>query len=388
MLRLLALFLLLGPLAACGGASGDVSASLAVADAMSGDTTGYARADRPREFVFPADHGPHPAFKTEWWYVTGNLRATDGTDRRFGLQFTVFRSALSADTAAARQRPSAWAANQLYMAHVGLSDVASGRFYAGETFARGAAGLAGAASGDSLRVWLGGIEMTRTGPLVQGGAVPLRIVATTDEGAGYDLAATPTKPLVLQGDRGLSQKGPGEGNASYYYAQTRMETTGTVTLASGETVPVEGLTWLDREWSTSALGAGQVGWDWFALHLDDGRDLMLYQLRRTDGSTDPLSSGSLVSANGEKTELDAADYTLEPLATWTSPRGGTYPTRWRVRIPSEDLDLTIEAVLPDQELPVSVRYWEGAVDVTGSASGVGYLEMTGYADAASPAPGA
>ena len=132
MLRLLALFLLLGPLVACGGASGDVSASLAVADAMSGDTTGYARADRPRAFVFPADHGPHPAFKTEWWYVTGNLRATDGTDRRFGLQFTVFRSALSADTATARQRPSAWAANQLYMAHVGLSDVASGRFYAGE----------------------------------------------------------------------------------------------------------------------------------------------------------------------------------------------------------------------------------------------------------------
>ncbi|OZC02331.1 lipocalin-like domain-containing protein [Rubricoccus marinus] len=386
MIRPLALLLLL-PLAACGGASGDVTASLAVAEAMSGDTTGYARADEPRAFTFPADHGPHAGFKTEWWYVTGNLRATDGTDRRFGLQFTIFRSALSADTS--RQRPSDWAADDLYMAHVGFSDVSAGTFSSGETFSRGAAGLAGAASGaDGLRVWLKNIELRQAGALVEGGALPMRIVAQTDDGAGYDLTAVPAKPLVLQGEKGLSQKGPGAGNASYYYAQTRMTTSGTVTLVSGETVPVEGLTWLDREWSTSALGEGQVGWDWFALHLDDGRDLMIYQLRQSDGGKDPLSKGSLISASGEKQHLPSTAYTLEPLATWESPRGGSYPTRWRVRVPAEGIDITVEAAIQDQELPVSVRYWEGAVDVSGSASGVGYLEMTGYADAASKAPGA
>ena len=391
MLRPLALALLAGPLAlalaGCSDAAADVNASLAVAEAMSGDTTGYDRADRPRAFTFPEDHGPHPGFKTEWWYVTGNLRATDGTDRRFGIQFTVFRSALTPD--GGRQRTSSWAADQLYMAHVGLSDVTGGRFFSGETFARGAAGLSGVVStADSLRVWLGGVELERAGPLAAGGAMPMRLTAQTDEGAGYVLTATPAKPIVLQGDRGLSQKGPGAGNASYYYAQTRMATTGTVILPDGEAVPVEGLTWLDREWSTSALGEGQVGWDWFALHLDDGRDLMLYQLRREDGSKDPLSKGSLIPASGEKRHLPADAYSLEPLATWESPLGGAYPTRWRLRVPSEGIDVTVTAAMDDQELPASVRYWEGAVDVTGSATGVGYLEMTGYADAASKAPGA
>lgn len=353
---------------------------------MSGDTTGYARATEVREFVFPEDHGPHSGFKTEWWYITGNLRATDGTDRRFGLQFTIFRSAMAPEETTTRA--SDWATNQLYMAHIGLSDVDGGHFFSGETFARGSAGMAGATTEDGLRVWLGEIELTQSGALVKNGAMPMRLLATTDEGAGYSLLATPVKPMVFQGDQGFSQKGPGEGNASYYFAQTRMETTGTVTLPDGEAVPVEGLTWMDREWSTSALGPDQVGWDWFALHLDDSRDLMLYQLRTTDGTKDPLSKGSLVSAEGVKQHLPSSEYSLEPLDSWTSPLGGEYPIRWRVRVPSEGIDLIVEAALPDQELPVSVRYWEGAVDVSGSASGVGYLEMTGYADVASKAPGA
>ena len=365
-------------LAACGDVADGVRATVSVAEAMTGDTTGYARADRPRDFVFPADHGPHDGFKTEWWYVTGTLRATDGSDRRFGVQFTVFRSALSPDTAAARA--SAWATNDLYMAHVALGDSAAGAFYDEERFARGAAGLAGAEA-DPLRVWLGPVEMAG----LEGGtsgAVPLRIEGRA-EGASYSLRARPTKPVVLQGDRGLSQKGPGQGNASYYYAQTRMATTGTVTLPGpngGEVVPVEGLTWLDREWSTSALSPDQVGWDWFALHLDDGRDLMLYQLRRRDGTKDPLSKGSVIGRDGAKTGLDAGDYALEPLDTWASPRGGSYPTRWRVRVPSAGLDLVVEGMMDDQELDATVRYWEGGVTVTGSASGTGFLEMTGYAD--------
>ena len=383
-----ALVLFAAGLAGCGDAP--LGASVSVADALAGDTTGYARADRVRPFAFPEDHGPHEAFKTEWWYVTGNLRATDGSGRRFGVQFTVFRSALAPparDSAGQAARTSAWATTQLFMAHVAVGDVAAGRFYSQERFARGAAGLAGA---DPARVFLGPVELAATAAPDASGAVPLRIAGSAG-GAAFALDARPLKPVVLQGDRGLSQKGAEAGNASYYYAQTRMATTGTVTLpgpggAPGEAVPVEGLTWLDREWSTSALAGGQTGWDWFALHLDSptgpGRDLMLYQLRGADGTKDPLSEGSLVDADGRKTRLAAADFSLESLATWTSPGRAAYPTRWRVRVPSEQIDVTVSAVIEASELDATVRYWEGAVDVAGSASGTGFLEMTGYADAA------
>lgn len=363
-------------LSACAGDPQPVGARVSVAEAMSGDTTGFARAEVVRDFVFPADHGPHPAFKAEWWYVTGNVRATDGSDRRFGIQFTVFRSALAPDTAASA-RASGWSTEQLYMAHVAIGDVAAERFYDAERFARGAAGLAGA-SAEPVEAFLGPVRLVQAGADA-GGAVPLRLTGEAD-GAAFDLTARPLKPVVLQGDRGLSQKGAGPGNASYYYAQTRMATTGTVTLPDGEAVPVEGLTWLDREWSTSALGPNQVGWDWFALHLDDGRDLMLYQLRQTDGTKDPLSEGSLVGPDGAKTRLDAGDFELEPVATWESPSGGEYPTRWRVRVPSAGLDVEVAAAFEAQELDATIRYWEGAVDVRGSAGGVGFLEMTGYAD--------
>jgi len=355
-----------------------VGASVSVAEAMSGDTTGYARAEAIREFIFPEDHGAHPAFKTEWWYVTGNLRATDGSNRRFGIQFTIFRSALS-PVASSTDRESPWATNQLYMAHVALGDSAAGAFYAEERFARGAAGLAGAVA-DPIRVWLGPIELTEAGALAPDGTAPLTFYGEA-EGAAYELAATPIKPIIYQGDRGLSPKGEGVGNASYYFAQTRMATTGTITLPDGETVPVEGLTWMDREWSTSALADDQVGWDWFALHLDDGRDLMMYQLRVREGSSSvPFTKGSIISPEGVKTELVPGAFSMEPLDTWTSLDGTEYPVMWRLRVPSQDLDLTVSAMMLDQEFDATVRYWEGGVTVGGSASGVGFLEMTGYAD--------
>ena len=362
-------------LAACGGGPAPVGASVSVAQAMAGDTVGYARADRVRDFAFPADHGPHPGFKAEWWYVTGNVRATDGTGRRFGIQFTVFRSALTPDTAAARG--SGWATNQLYMAHTAIGDIAGQRFFNAERFSRGAAGLAGA-SAEPVSAFLRTERLDAVGPA--DAAFPMRLQGDAD-GATFDLTARPLKPIVFQGDRGLSQKGAGDGNASYYYAQTRMATTGTVTVGD-EAIPVEGLTWLDREWSTSALGAGQVGWDWFALHLDDGRDLMLYQLRQSDGTKDPLSKGSLIGADGAKTPLNSSQYELIALDTWTSDSGGAYPTRWRLRVPSQGLDLEVTAALEASELDATILYWEGAVDVAGTATGVGFLEMTGYADAA------
>ena len=184
----------LAALAGCGGGPAPVGASVSVAQAMSGDTVGYARADRVRPFTFPADHGPHPGFKAEWWYVTGNVRATDGTGRRFGVQFTVFRSALAPDTA--RARASGWAAGQLYMAHVAIGDVAGQRFYDAERFARGAAGLAGA-SAEPVAAFLGPVRLDGVGPA--GGAVALRLRGDA-EGAAFDLTARPLKPVVLQGD--------------------------------------------------------------------------------------------------------------------------------------------------------------------------------------------
>ena len=365
----------------CTDAPEPVGASLAVAEAMAGDTAGYARATAPRAFTWPADHGPHPDFRIEWWYATGNLRATDGSGRRFGYQFTIFRTALAPDTAQA-PRESAWATRQLYMAHVTLSDLDAGRFYHRESFQRGAVGLAGAQA-SPLRVWLGPNELRGEAGPAAAGVPPLAIRAQADGAALYDLRLVSTRPPVLQGDRGLSPKGPEPGNASFYYSLTRLATTGVITVR-GEAIPVEGLSWLDREWSTSALGAGVLGWDWFALHLDDGRDVMLYRLRRADGSADRYSRGTVVGAEGAVRALRIGDFSLAPEGTWESPRGGAYPARWRVRIPSQGLDLRVTPALHDQELDAAVRYWEGAVDVAGTETGRGYLEMTGYAEQENP----
>ena len=356
-----------------------LQASVSVADAMSSDTTGYRRATEIRDFTFPADYGPHPGFKNEWWYLTGNLNGPDG--RPFGYELTIFRFALAppSDTTAPRSA-SDWRTDQFYMAHFAVTDSAGQAFYADERFGRGGAGLAGAQA-DPFRVWLEdwSIESTGEDPF------PMRLRAQQD-GAAIDLTVRPEKPRVLQGDRGLSQKGPGVGNASYYYAYTRLATEGTV-VSGGDTTQVSGQSWMDREWSTSALGPNQVGWDWFALQLDDGRDLMYYQLRNTDGSASRFSEGTIVGPDGRKTAVGREEVEVEVLDTWTSPDGThTYPVEWRLQVPSANVDVRITALMKNQEMDVSVRYWEGAVRVTGSDTGRGYVELTGYGDsAASPA---
>ncbi len=354
---------------------GEIRASVSVAEAMGGDTTGYFRAEAVRSFLFPEDHGPHPGYKTEWWYYTGNLGTEDG--RRFGYQLTFFRIALTPPDAVPVARASAWAANQLYMGHFALTDVGGGAFYAFERFSRGAAGLAGAQAAP-YRVWLE--DWSAEGP---SGAFPMRLRARQDALA-IDLTLRAEKPAVLQGDRGLDRKGPEPGNASYYYSFTRLPTTGTVTVG-GQAYAVRGLSWKDHEWSTSALGDDLVGWDWFALQLSNGQDVMYYQLRRRDGTPSAFTTGALVQPDGTARPLALAEVTLDVLETWSSPRGGAYPARWRLRIPAADLDLTLTPYLADQELDVSVRYWEGAVRLEGTAggttvSGSGYVEMTGYAE--------
>jgi predicted secreted hydrolase len=346
--------------------------SLSLTDMLSGGSTeGYARATEPREFRFPEDHGAHEEFRTEWWYFTGNLTTAGG--RRFGYQFTLFRSAV---TPGMPPRESDWATRQVYMAHFAVTDPVNEAFHAHERFSRGAAGLAGVQN-QPFRAWLEDWQ-------IRGGEdpPPFRLSAA-EGGTSIELELEATKPLVLNGDRGLSRKGREEGNASYYYSYTRMATRGTVTVGF-KTFEVQGSSWLDREWSTSALEEGQVGWDWFALQLSDGSDLMVYRLRQADGRSDDLSSGTLVAADGSSRSLRGGDFVIEPLTEWTSPATGIeYPSKWRLTVPDTALDLQITPLLPDQELVLSFRYWEGAVTVSGTSageavSGKGYVELTGY----------
>ena len=355
-----------------------VQASLAVSAALgSGDLAGFARALAPRRFSFPADLGPHPEFRTEWWYYTGNLETAAG--RHFGFQLTFFRTALAPPAAGAAPRASAWAASQLYLAHFALTDTAGRRFHAWSRLDRGALGLAGARA-TPFRVWLEDWSAESAEP----GGLPVRLRAAEGDVA-IDLVLTSDKPVALQGDRGLSPKGPEPGNASYYYSLSRMSARGTVRVG-GEPLPVSGLAWMDREWSTSALGPDLVGWDWLALQLDDGRDVMVYRLRRRDGTTDAHSAGALIAADGATRPLAEGDVTLDTLDHWTSARSRVrYPSRWRLAIPGAALSLEVTPRLPDQELIVGTRYWEGAVRVEGTAAGRpvtgrGYVELVGYGE--------
>jgi predicted secreted hydrolase len=334
---------------------------------------GFARAEGPQPLVFPEDHGPHPDYQTEWWYYTGNLETADG--RHFGYQLTFFRRALLPPDQRV-DRLSEWGTDQVYLAHFTLTDVAAGRFQAFERYARGAAGIAGAQS-PPYRVWLQDWSVEQTGP------DEYRLQASEGD-IHLDLLLSDTKGPVLQGDQGYSRKGPEPGNASFYISQTRLASRGTVQVA-GETFDVQGSSWMDHEFSTSALSAGQVGWDWFALQLDDGSELMVFHIRRDDGSPDPFSSGTLVQPDGSTRHLSQEDFKIETAGSWRSPHtGADYPSGWRVTIPSAGLSLEIEPYLADQELNVSYSYWEGAVRIAGQAGGKpvqgsGYVELTGYA---------
>ena len=354
-------------LAACNEAP--PPATLSVAEQLgSQPAEGFARAQVPREFVFPADHGPHRDYRNEWWYLIGNLDTSDG--RRFGFQATFFRIGLVANPL---ERASHWAASEAWMAHLAVSDARTASHRAAERFARGAVGLAGATT-KPLRVWLEDWELSSP----DGGASWQLDAATQD--FRLELTLRPKRPVILQGERGLSQKSTEPGNASYYYSVPRLAATGTVTF-DGSRHDISGLAWLDREWSTSALGVEQAGWDWFALQFADGRDLMYYRLRHKNGSVDGMSRGSLVDREGHRREL-GPDLELWPLRYWQAPDGRRYPVEWELRLPGELQPIRVAAVFDAQYMALAVRYWEGMVDVRDAATGItvgrGYLEMTGY----------
>ncbi|MEM8486670.1 MAG: lipocalin-like domain-containing protein [Bacteroidota bacterium] len=367
-------FGLVGGVLLLGSEPAPLGASVGIGQAMAGDTTGYVRALGPMPIQFPADHGAHPGYKLEWWYYTGNLQTQEG--RRFGYQFTIFRNALAPPDSGEAEDGSAWRTKQLYFAHFALSDIDNQKFYAFERFSRGAAGLAGATPAP-FRVWLDDWEATQIGDEMP----PMRVRAAED-GVAIDFTMDLVKPIVLQGDAGYSVKGTGYGNASYYYSMTRMDTRGTVAI-NGTEHAVEGLSWMDREWSTSLLRADQVGWDWFSFHLGDGRDVMYFNVRNTTADVAPYAHGVVVGPTGDKRLLEPDNVTLTVLDTWESKHGGVYPSQWRLQIPAEGLDLEITPFMNDQELDLAVRYWEGAVRVEGTAGGdpidgSGYVELTGY----------
>jgi predicted secreted hydrolase len=336
-------------------------------------------------FEFPRDHASHPEFKLEWWYYTGNVQTRDG--RRFGYQVTFFRVGIDA----APTNPSRWAVRDLFMTHLAVSDPAGRRYRYDERLSRGGPGLAGADS-DRYRVWnedwqAGLLDDARdAGPGDPAFSSAEHYIRALSHNAGVDLVLDQGKPPAINGVNGISQKGAMAGNASHYYSLTRMPTRGTIVI-DGERYEVTGESWMDREFGTSFLEPEQQGWDWMSIQLADGRELMLYQLRRGDGSRDPRSSGTLVDQRGRATHLAADDFTLTPAgATFRAPSGAVYPIRWSIAIPKAELALDVTTPLENQELSTEgagISYWEGIIDVRGQSgsralSGRGYLEMTGY----------
>ena len=336
----------------------------------------WRQAVGPWKWVFPRDHGSHPEFRTEWWYFTGNLN--DPSGKRFGYQLTFFRQGI---VLKAKDPNNPWSIRDLFPGHFTLTDVSANQFWYAERLSRKGPEIAGAAE-DKMDVWLLNWVATMKNNTIRIGA--------RHQAMEVSLELRPRKPLVFHGQNGLSKKGPREGQASYYFSYTDLSTQGFIkTPNSPSGTRVTGTSWFDHEFGSNQLASNQVGWDWFSLHLSNGQDLMIYFLRRSDGSVEPTSSGTLVSSEGRATHLKLSDINVEVLDHWKSLRsGGKYPSRWRIRVPSVGIDLLVTPLVAAQELvtegSTGVVYWEGAVEGNGKSAGKevtckGYIEMTGYA---------
>ncbi len=326
------------------------------------------------KYEFPADHESHPEFKTEWWYFSGNLTAADGHE--FGYQLAFFRQGVMPPDADIIPL-SHFVTSSVKFAHFAVSDITGSAFHFFQKLSRGAYGEAGFGRSPRL-AWIEDWSCTL------GDDGVFRIQAKAGD-LSLELTLKAAKPLVIHGKNGVSQKAEGEGRASHYYSFTRLPSEGVLRVGNQE-FAVSGLSWFDHEWATNQLAGNQLGWDWFGLQLDDGSDLMLIHFRTRDGARDPNSAGTFVDANGVATPLSEADFTLDPLETWSSSQtSGRYPVAWRITIPRMNIRLDLRAALKDQELRLKpIAYWEGAVRAQGTAGGKnvkgsGYLEMTGYA---------
>ncbi len=375
-------------LLAVAGASleyGSAAPPAAVSPSGTAAVTGFAAALAPRPFEFPQDHGPHPAFRQEWWYVTGNLDAANG--QRFGFELTFFRVALlpppAEPAAVAAAAPatglvSAWRTREIYMAHFAVTDVAGKRFRFQQKLSRAALGLAGAQA-MPLHVWVDDWSLEAR----PNGTTTSWELHAVQPGYAIELVLAPQSAPVLNGDAGLSRKSDRLADATYYYSMPRLGVRGRL-LRDGQPLEVRGLAWLDREWGSGGLGPREVGWDWLALQLDDGSALMFYALRDRGGGRDVHSAGSWIAADGSVRSLSNADVGIAVTGEWRNRSGERYPGGWRVRVPALALDLAVHPVLADQELRTTPPYWEGAVDVSGARAGKrvdgrGYVELVGYA---------
>jgi predicted secreted hydrolase len=320
---------------------------------ISGSDFRYREALPGYHYQFPRDHFEHEDFRTEWWYYTGNVTGPRG--ERFGFELVFFRQGRRNEAGQSASK-SAWAAENLYLAHAALTDAKGKRFWFEERLNRQGPGVAGA-SFDRRRVWNGNWSMGWNGEDQTLDAITSHF--------RFHLRLKPARPFVIHGIDGVSQKAEAPGKASHYVSFPLLDVSGNI-----NSIAVTGQAWMDHEWFTTQLAADQIGWDWFSVQLDNRTELMLFQLRRKDGSIDPHSSGTFVDATGAARHLGREEFTLQPVSYWRK-----YPVAWRLRVPSLNIDITCRPVMPDQVLR---GYWEGAVNYDGTHRGVGYLEMTGY----------
>lgn len=307
-------------------------------------------------FNFPDDHGPHPDYRIEWWYLTANMTGPDGMD--IGLQWTLFRTALAPEAG------TGWSAPQLWLGHAALTTPTD--HYTSERFARGGIGQAGVTAAP-FQAWIDDWTL-------EGDWTTLDMTASGTD-FSYDIKMQAQGPMIFHGQDGYSVKSA-DGQASYYYSQPFLSVAGIVKLPIGN-FEVTGTAWIDREWSSQPLSDTQTGWDWFSLSFDSGDKLMGFRLRQTDGSY--YTSATWINADGTTQSYPDGAFDAQPLNSHESP-GAVLPTRWRVTLPDRGVDIVAEAINPNAWMPLSVPYWEGPIRFEGSHQGRGYLEMTGYDD--------
>jgi predicted secreted hydrolase len=349
--------------------------------AMAEGASDFLSVTGPCNLVFPKDHGPHPGYRTEWWYYTGNLEAENGN--RYGFQLTFFRSQITArgDKKHWPRPASVWRTSQIYLGHAAITDIVKKRHLQSELMARATLGMAGVAQEEMdtlifIKKWSAKIGADR------------HLLKTITDDFSYELKLEPAKPPVLHGEAGYSRKGSTSERASCYYSFPRLITEGILTIG-GNTIAVRGLSWMDHEFSTAPLETGIIGWDWFSLQLSDQTEIMLYQFRNEKGGISSVSSGTFIDPSGNTRHLTLDEFNIEVLDQWKSPRSqALYPTHWRLTIFPLSIQLNIYSNLSDQEMQTptttGVTYWEGSVSISGSAGkhpvkGSGYAELTGYA---------
>jgi predicted secreted hydrolase len=327
---------------------------------MSGQ--GFAPVTPGKIFAFPADHGPHPDYRIEWWYVTANL--VDSAGAAYGAQWTLFRQAMAPGA-----QQEGWANQQIWMGHTAVTRADTHRY--SEAFARGGVGQAGVET-KPFKAWIDSWEMRGSDRMREEAIAPLELNASGTD-FSYALRLDADRPLVLQGDAGYSKKSE-RGQASYYFSQPYFKAAGSITI-DDKPHEVTGLAWMDREWSSQPLASDQTGWDWLSLHLNSGEKLMLYRLRQKDGHNDLY--GNWIEPDGRSIEIAAADNSMTP-TTLTELEGRKIPTAWRIAIPSRSLTIECVPLNPRSWMGTSFPYWEGPISFKGSHAGLGYLEMTGY----------